>query len=90
MREILVEGPSRAANGQVTGRTSQNRVVNFDGSKGLIGETIYVKIIAAFSHSLKGEPRLLQVGPRDPSGILGELLERSGFRFSGVRAGGEP
>jgi tRNA-2-methylthio-N6-dimethylallyladenosine synthase len=63
IREILVEGPSRAANGQVTGRTSQNRVVNLNGSKGLIGETIYVKITAAFSHSLKGEPRLQQVGP---------------------------
>lgn len=58
IREILVEGPSHAANGQLSGRTSQNRVVNFDGSKGLIGQTIYVKIIAAFSHSLKGESGL--------------------------------
>jgi tRNA-2-methylthio-N6-dimethylallyladenosine synthase len=56
IREILVEGPSRAANGQLTGRTSQNRTVNFDGSKGLIGQTIYVKIFSAFSHSLGGEP----------------------------------
>ena len=54
IREVLVEGPSRAANGQLTGRTQQNRVTNFDGSKELIGETIYVKIISAFSHSLKG------------------------------------
>jgi tRNA-2-methylthio-N6-dimethylallyladenosine synthase len=58
IREILVEGPSRAANGQMSGRTSQNRVVNFDGSKGLLGQTIYVKIIGAFSHSLKGIPSL--------------------------------
>ncbi len=63
IREILVEGPSRAANGQLTGRTSQNRTVNFNGSKGLIGETIYVKITSAFSHSLKGEPWLQQAIP---------------------------
>jgi tRNA-2-methylthio-N6-dimethylallyladenosine synthase len=56
IREVLVEGPSRAANGQLTGRTSQNRAVNFDGSKRLIGQTIYVKITSAFSHSLGGEP----------------------------------
>jgi tRNA-2-methylthio-N6-dimethylallyladenosine synthase len=55
IREILVEGPSRASNGQLTGRTQQNRVINFVGSKELIGETIYVKITSAFSHSLKGE-----------------------------------
>jgi tRNA-2-methylthio-N6-dimethylallyladenosine synthase len=61
LREILVEGPSRAANGQLTGRTPQNRVVNFHGSKELIGETIYVKITAAFSHSLKGELLLEEV-----------------------------
>ena len=56
IRDVLVEGPSRAANGQLTGRTQQNRVVNFEGSKELIGETIYVKITSAFSHSLKGDP----------------------------------
>jgi tRNA-2-methylthio-N6-dimethylallyladenosine synthase len=54
-RDILVEGPSRASNGQLTGRTQQNRAVNFVGSKELIGKTIYVKITSAFSHSLKGE-----------------------------------
>jgi tRNA-2-methylthio-N6-dimethylallyladenosine synthase len=55
IREILVEGPSRASSGQLAGRTQQNRVVNFVGSKELIGETIYVKITSAFAHSLKGE-----------------------------------
>jgi tRNA-2-methylthio-N6-dimethylallyladenosine synthase len=55
IREVLVEGPSRAANGQLAGRTQQNRVVNFEGSKELIGETICVKISSAFSHSLKGD-----------------------------------
>lgn len=55
VRDVLVEGPSRNGNGQFTGRTQQNRVVNFEGSKELIGETIYVKIASAFSHSLKGD-----------------------------------
>lgn len=55
IRDVLVEGPSRSANGQLTGRTQQNRVVNFEGSKELIGETICVKITSAFSHSLRGD-----------------------------------
>lgn len=55
LRDVLVEGASRNGNGQLTGRTRQNRVVNFVGSKELIGETIYVKITSAFSHSLKGD-----------------------------------
>jgi tRNA-2-methylthio-N6-dimethylallyladenosine synthase len=55
VREVLVEGPSKACNGQLTGRTHQNRVVNFDGPKELIGKTICVKIREGFSHSLKGE-----------------------------------
>jgi tRNA-2-methylthio-N6-dimethylallyladenosine synthase len=55
IRDVLVEGPSRAGNGQFSGRTQQNRVVNFVGSKELIGEIICVKITSAYSHSLKGE-----------------------------------
>ena len=55
VREILVEGPSKASNGQMTGRTHQNRIVNFEGPKETIGRLIRVKIISAFSHSLKGE-----------------------------------
>ena len=54
-REILVEGPSKASNGQLTGRTHQNRIVNFEGPKETIGRLIRVKIVSALSHSLKGE-----------------------------------
>jgi tRNA-2-methylthio-N6-dimethylallyladenosine synthase len=54
-REILVEGPSKASNGQLTGRTHQNRIVNFEGPDHLIGRLVEVKIVAAFSHSLGGE-----------------------------------
>jgi tRNA-2-methylthio-N6-dimethylallyladenosine synthase len=53
-REILVEGPSRASNGQFMGRTQQNRIVNFAGHEGLVGDIVRVKILTAYSHSLKG------------------------------------
>jgi len=54
-REILVEGPSRASNGQFMGRTQQNRIVNFTGREGLVGRIVPVRILSAYSHSLKGE-----------------------------------
>jgi tRNA-2-methylthio-N6-dimethylallyladenosine synthase len=55
IRDILVEGPSKSGNGQMTGRTEQNRVTNFEGAGGCIGQLVPVKIIAAFSHSLKAQ-----------------------------------
>jgi tRNA-2-methylthio-N6-dimethylallyladenosine synthase len=55
IREILVEGPSKSGNGQLTGRTQQNRVTNFECPGGCIGQLVPVKIIGAFSHSLKGQ-----------------------------------
>lgn len=55
VREVLVEGPSRNGEGQITGRTQQNRIVNFTGPQRLCGQIVRVKIVAAFSHSLKGE-----------------------------------
>jgi tRNA-2-methylthio-N6-dimethylallyladenosine synthase len=55
IREILVEGPSRASNGQFMGRTQQNRIVNFAGRQELVGLLARVRILSAYSHSLKGE-----------------------------------
>ena len=54
IRDVLVEGPSRAANGQMTGRTTQNRIVNFEASSEATGRIVGVKIAFAYSHSLKG------------------------------------
>ncbi len=54
-REVLVEGESKAGNGQLTGRTPQGRIVNFYGPKSLIGKIVVVKIIEGYAHSLKGE-----------------------------------
>lgn len=55
VREILVEGPSKTSATHLTGRTQQNRIVNFEGPKNLIGRIVPVKIGAAYSHSLGGE-----------------------------------
>lgn len=55
IREVLVEGPSRAGGGQFTGRTQQNRIVNFQGDETLVGRCVKVRITDAFSHSLRGE-----------------------------------
>ena len=55
LEEILVEGPSRNGNGDMTGRTRGNRIVNFPGTADLIGKTVSVRIGEAFPHSLRGE-----------------------------------
>jgi len=51
---LLVEGPSKASGGQLTGRTEQNRVVNFEGPRELRGRMALVEIARAYSHSLGG------------------------------------
>lgn len=55
VREVLIEGPSKASNGQMTGRTTHNRIVNFDAPSDLCGKIQGVKITGAYSHSLKGD-----------------------------------
>lgn len=51
---VLVEGPSQTGNCQLSGRTPHNRVVNFEGSAGLVGEEVPVYVCAARAHSLLG------------------------------------
>ncbi|MBE0500628.1 MAG: tRNA (N6-isopentenyl adenosine(37)-C2)-methylthiotransferase MiaB [Desulfuromonadales bacterium] len=52
---VLVEGESRQGSGQLYGRTTWNRVVNFTGSDNLIGETVSVKIIKNNRNTQLGE-----------------------------------
>lgn len=52
---VLVEGPSKKGEGDLTGRTGGNRVVNFEGRPRLIGQEVPVRITRAFSNSLRGE-----------------------------------
>ncbi|HUL68361.1 MAG TPA: tRNA (N6-isopentenyl adenosine(37)-C2)-methylthiotransferase MiaB, partial [Burkholderiaceae bacterium] len=51
---ILVEGPSKRDPRELSGRTANNRIVNFAGPADLIGQMIEVQITQAFPHSLRG------------------------------------
>ena len=51
---IIVTGPSKKNPNEVSGRTENNRIVNLEGSKELIGKLITVKITEARPNSLRG------------------------------------
>jgi tRNA-2-methylthio-N6-dimethylallyladenosine synthase len=53
--EILVEGVSKRGKGEMTGRTSSNKVVNFTGTPDLIGQLVKVRIEGGYANSLKGK-----------------------------------
>ncbi|OOZ40908.1 tRNA (N6-isopentenyl adenosine(37)-C2)-methylthiotransferase MiaB [Solemya pervernicosa gill symbiont] len=54
-QRILVERVSRKDENQISGRTENNRVVNFDGSAELIGRFVEVRITEAYANSLQAE-----------------------------------
>ncbi len=53
--EVLVEGPSKNGPRDMTGRTRGNRIVNFPGADGSVGQVVRVRITQAFLHSLRGK-----------------------------------
>ena len=53
-QEVLVEKHSKKDMNQLTGRTENNRWVNFDGPVSLIGEFVNIKITEALANSLRG------------------------------------
>jgi tRNA-2-methylthio-N6-dimethylallyladenosine synthase len=53
-QRILVEGPSKKNIMELTGRTENNRVVNFEGSPDLIGTFVDVDIVDVFPNSIRG------------------------------------
>ncbi|HTT37116.1 MAG TPA: tRNA (N6-isopentenyl adenosine(37)-C2)-methylthiotransferase MiaB [Burkholderiales bacterium] len=53
-QRILVEGRSKRDPHEVAGRTQNNRVVNFSGDEGLIGQFVDVIIQSVLPHSLRG------------------------------------
>jgi len=55
VQRVLVEGPSRKSETQMSGRTENNRVTNFNSSADLVGSFVDVKITEAFTNSLQGE-----------------------------------
>lgn len=53
--EVLVEGASKQGDGQLFGRSTWNRIVNFSGSPDLIGQLVKVRITKVFRNSNLGE-----------------------------------
>ena len=57
-QRVLVDGTSKKDSAELSGRTENNRVVNFRGASRLIGRFADVMITAARSHTLRGEVSL--------------------------------
>jgi tRNA-2-methylthio-N6-dimethylallyladenosine synthase len=57
-QRVLVEGVSKKNAAELSGRTANNRVVNFRGHPRVIGQFVDVAISAALPHSLRGEIQL--------------------------------
>jgi tRNA-2-methylthio-N6-dimethylallyladenosine synthase len=55
VQRILVEGISRKNVMEVSGRTENNRVVNFEGSPEMIGRFVDVEIVDVYTNSLRGK-----------------------------------
>ena len=54
VQTVLVDRPARKDKTQISGRTENNRVVNFDGEHSLIGQFVDVEITEALPNSLRG------------------------------------
>lgn len=54
VQRVLVEGTSKKSQKQLSGKTENNRTVNFDGNPRLIGQFVDILINEAFSNSLRG------------------------------------
>ncbi len=54
VQRILVEGTSRKNVMELTGRTENNRVVNFEGDVRMIGKFVDVEIVDVYTNSLRG------------------------------------
>lgn len=55
IQPVLVEGESRRDKDELTGRTENNRIVNFSAPKRLIGQIVNVSITDVYTNSLRGE-----------------------------------
>ncbi|HKK13709.1 MAG TPA: tRNA (N6-isopentenyl adenosine(37)-C2)-methylthiotransferase MiaB [Gammaproteobacteria bacterium] len=73
VQRVLVDRPSRKSPRQMSGRTENNRVVNFDGGPELLGRFVDLRIVEALPNSLRGELH----GPADPA-----RRDASGTRLS--------
>jgi len=53
-QQVLVEGPSPRGAGQLAGKASNNRAINFDGPAALAGRIVDVAVTEALTNSLRG------------------------------------
>jgi tRNA-2-methylthio-N6-dimethylallyladenosine synthase len=58
VQRVLVDGKSRKDPRQLSGRTENNRIVNFDAPERLLGQMVDVEITEALPNSLRGRIRL--------------------------------
>ncbi len=54
-QRVLVEGPSKKDIMELTGRTENNRIVNFVGTPDMIGKFVDIKITDVYTNSLRGD-----------------------------------
>ena len=54
VQQVLVEGSAKKDPAQLSGRTENNRVVNFSAPKNCIGEFVTIRITEALPNSLRG------------------------------------
>jgi tRNA-2-methylthio-N6-dimethylallyladenosine synthase len=71
VQRVLVERDSQRGEGQLAGRTENNRVVNFAGDQRLIGEFVEVEITEGLVNSLRGE----LVAESVPVGVMDKVLK---------------
>ena len=55
VQSVLVEGVSKKDQLEMAGRTNNNRVINFQGSPGMIGRFVDVTVTQVVRHTLRGE-----------------------------------
>jgi tRNA-2-methylthio-N6-dimethylallyladenosine synthase len=55
VQAVLVTGLSKRSDTEISGKTENNRTVNFKGEKRLIGKFVDVRITQAFPNSLRGD-----------------------------------
>lgn len=72
-QRILVEGPSKKNPMELSGRTENNRVVNFEGTPKMIGGFVDVKITDVFANSLRG----IVIRTEDQMDLRNELAPQS-------------
>ena len=78
IQTVLVDSISKKSGAQVSGRTENNRAVNFDGDRALIGQFVDVRITEARTNSLQGD----YVGISDIEKLHQEKLNANGLKYA--------